>query len=243
MAADQDLLFGRIAVHRQFCTQAQLDEALAVQARSRDPIPLGHILRDEGYISEDQHSQVLAIQRQNLSAVDPVSKASRESTLLGRLAVREKFMTEANVNACLRLQGREGEKRSIGEIMVAQGHLRPEQLQQLLSMQHKWIMSCAPCRLSFTVLSIARSKKILCPRCKAPLQEGKPGDSVRTDADLETSVSIELKKAAAKKASPVGSSSVRLVKMTCPMCSTPFAEPVDTKGRVDCPRCRSSFSA
>jgi len=34
-----------------------------------------------------------------------------------------------------------------------------------------------------------------------------------------------------------------MVKMTCPMCSKPFCEPVDSKGRVDCPHCYSTFSA
>jgi protein-arginine kinase activator protein McsA len=39
------------------------------------------------------------------------------------------------------------------------------------------------------------------------------------------------------------SASMRKVKMKCPICAIDFHEPVDSKGRVDCPSCFSSFSA
>jgi len=244
LGADQDLLFGQIALKRKFCTQEQLNKCLALQAGSKDGLPLGQLLRREGYISEEQHSEILRLQRRNLSVVDPVSQASKEATLIGRLAVREKLMSEKDVNLCLRLQAKEGEKRTIGEIMVAQGYLTPPQLKTLLGKQLKRIMSCPKCRLSFTVLSVIRAKNNNYPRCKGTLEEGKPSDSVRTDADLETSVSNRLRKEKAKPApSPTPNSSVRMVKMNCPMCAKPFCEPVDSKGRVDCPFCLSSFSA
>ena len=68
-----------------------------------------------------------------MMAVDPVQKLSKETILLGKLAVREKFMSERDVNLCLRLQAKEGEKRSIGEVMVEQGYLTPEQLKRRAS--------------------------------------------------------------------------------------------------------------
>jgi len=244
VGADQDLLFGKIAVNRKYCTAADLDKCIALQANSRDRVPLGQILRSEGYITEDQHSEILAIQRRNLTVIDPVSRMSKESILLGKLAVREGYMNEEQVNTCLRLQAKDGEKRSIGEIMVEQGLLTPAQLKTLLSKQHKRIMSCAKCKLSFTVLSTTHAKVVPCPRCKGPLKEGKPTDSVRTDAHLETSTTNRIRKESQKtepKSDLTGS--IRMVKMTCPMCSKPFCEPVDSKGRVDCPHCFSTFSA
>ena len=243
MGADQDLLFGKIAAGRKFCTTAQLDECIAIQSRSRDRVPLGQILLREGFISDEQHSEVLAIQRRNLNAIDPVVKVARESILIGKMAVRDKIMSEADVNTCLQLQARDGEKRSIGEIMVEQRFLSPEQLKGLLSKQRKRIMSCSTCKLSFTVLSSTQAKVVSCPRCKGALQEGKSTDSVRTDAHLETSTSNRLHQEAKASAPPEGAGSMRLVKMTCPMCAKPFCEPVDSKGRVDCPSCLSTFSA
>jgi len=246
VGADQDLLFGRIALHRKFCTQAQLDECILLQTHSPDPIPLGQFLLREGYLTEEQHSEILTLQRKRLSVIDPVQKVSKESILLGRLALRDKLLSEADLNACLRLQAQPGEKRSIGEILVAQGHLKPDQVKALLARQQKKIMNCPTCRLSFTVLTVSKSKVIACPRCKGPLADGKPTESVRTDAQIETKVASKMKQeaakpAAAEKDAPTGS--FRLIKMTCPMCGKPFEEPVDSKGRVDCPNCQSSFSA
>jgi len=245
VGADQDLLFGKIALNRKFLTQAQLDECVAIQARSRDRMPLGQILKSEGYITEDQHSEILAIQRKNMAVVDPVQKLSKESLLLGKLAIRERLMSERDVNLCLRLQAKEGEKRSIGEVMVEQGYLTPEQLKRLLAKQQKKIMSCPTCKLSFTVLSISKNKVVPCPRCKGPLKDGKPSESVRTDAQLDTAISRRIRKENAPPAAPAPSpsSSVRMLKMKCPICSVDFNEPVDSKGRVDCPSCFSSFSA
>ena len=128
MGADRDLLFGRIAVAKKFCTQEQLDKCLILQANSRDRVPLGQILRREGYISDDQHSKILELQRQQFSTPDPVSKISKEAILLGKLAVRMKLLSEGDLNVCLRMQAQPGEKRTIGEILVAMGYLKPEQV-------------------------------------------------------------------------------------------------------------------
>lgn len=246
MGADQDLLFGKIAVARNYCTQDQVDKCLILQANSRDRIPLGQLLRTEGYISDDQHSKILQLQRKQLSAPDPVHNVSKEAILLGKLAVRMNLISEDDLNSCLRLQAQPGEKRTIGEILVAMRFLKPEQVKALLSRQKKKIMSCESCGLSFTVLTTSRNKFIACPKCKGVLREGKSSDSVRTDADLETSTANQIRKSA-KKAPPQEnsslSSSVKMVTMTCPMCAKPFCEPVDSKGRVDCPHCMSSFSA
>jgi DNA-directed RNA polymerase subunit RPC12/RpoP len=238
VGADQDLLFGRIALHRKFCTQEQLDACLFLQANSRDQVPIGQFLLREGYLTEDQHVEILTQQRKRLAAIDPIHKVPKEAVLLGRLALKEQLLTEVDLNVCLRLQAQSGEKRTIGEILVAEGYLTPDQVKALLARQQKKIMNCMKCLLSFTVLTVSKTKVILCPRCKGPLAEGKPSESVRTDAELETAVAATL-----KKAEPKANESVRMVKMTCPMCGKPFVEPVDSKGRVNCPRCQSSFSA
>ena len=245
VGADQDLLFGKIAASRKYCTADQIEKCVAIQAKTPDRLPLGQILVSEGYITQDQHSEILGIQRRNMAAIDPVNKVSKESLLIGKLAVREGFVSEEKVNACLRIQARDGEKRTIGEIMVQKGFLTSADLKILLSKQHKRIMGCPTCKLSFTVLSTTHAKVVPCPRCKGALQEGKPTDSVRTDAHLETSTSNRIRREA-EKTTPRGfepGGSIRMVKMTCPMCSKPFCEPVDSKGRVDCPHCFSTFSA
>jgi DNA-directed RNA polymerase subunit RPC12/RpoP len=249
VASDQDLFFGKIAVNRRFCTQAQLDKCRILQANSRDRVPLGQLLRSEGYITGEQHDTILTMQRRSLSgAFDPVNKVSKQSILLGKLAVRENLMAEADVNACLRIEAQERGRRTIGQIMVAEGYIGGAELKALLAKQEKRTMSCVPCGLLFTVISMSLSKVVACPRCKGSLIDARP--KAKTDAQIETRVSHKILKENAKKVRPntlpvatKPSESVRMVKMNCPMCAKDFQEPVDSKGRVDCPHCLSSFSA
>ncbi len=244
MPSDSDLLFGKIVVNRGFCTQAQIDAAVAIQSALKDRPPLGRILVDEGRITEDQHSQVLAFQRENMKAIDPLLKKQREAILFGKLAVKEGLLIEAEANECLREQAAAGEKRSLGEIMVERGFLTAGQVKDLLAKQQKKIMSCPVCRLSFTVLTISQAKQVDCPRCKGPLVDGKPTDSTRTDAQFATQILR-----AAKGAAPPGSQSdTRVVpahavkiKVTCIVCDDPFEGPVDSTGRVRCPSCQTLF--
>lgn len=250
MGADLDLFFGTIALQRNYCTQDQIDKAVSLQSEGKDRVPLGQILLSEGFITQEQHSEILAIQRINLSAIDPVHKASKESILLGKLALRDRLMTEEQVNACLQIQARATEKRTLGEIMIQKGYLTPKQLKSLLAKQSKKIMSCATCKLSFTVFTISPGKAVLCPRCRTPLGEGKPTESVTTDAHLDTTMVRLVRQEntpppppAQAKDKAKGDTSIRMVRMKCPMCEKPFQEPVDSKGRVDCPFCHSSFSA
>ncbi|HLY76053.1 MAG TPA: hypothetical protein VKU80_18185, partial [Planctomycetota bacterium] len=242
LVTDQDLLFGKIAVRLKFCTAGEVEKGFALQAQSPDRLPLGQILVGEGLITPEQHSEILTIQRRNTSDIEPVQEASKESIFLGKLAVRERLMTEQNVNSCLRIQALEAERRSLGTIMVEQGYLSPKQLNVLLALQQKKIMSCPKCRLSFTVLTISGGKNVPCPRCRGTLEDGKPTASLRTDAMLNTGVVRMIRQADPQPPPEIRrrtGSSVRMVKMICPICSKPFQEPVDTKGQVDCPNCYS----
>jgi twitching motility protein PilT len=58
-----DLLFGRIALHYKLITREQLQEATAHQARAASPRRLGEILVEKGWITPQQLQQLLAVQR------------------------------------------------------------------------------------------------------------------------------------------------------------------------------------
>jgi DNA-directed RNA polymerase subunit RPC12/RpoP len=246
--ASGELLFGKIAVTRQFCSQAQVDECARLQLQMQSPhrpAPrLGEILLDKGYLSPEQHGKVLAMQRQNLDFVDPLVKKRKESFLFGKLAVREGLATQEEVHECLALQAQAGEKRSLGEIMVEKTYLTSVQVKGLLGRQLKRIMACGSCRLSFTVLSLSQGKRIDCPRCKGPLEEGRPTDSTRTDAEFATQVFR-----AVKAGIPIAKTDTRIIpapankiKVTCVICDAPFEAPLDTTGRVRCPQCHTTFT-
>lgn len=235
MPSDSDLLCGRIAIELGFCTEAQVEKCLRIQAASKTPMPLGRILIDEAALTEDQHSKVLEIQRSRMRRPDPVVKASKEDTLFGTLAVREGWVTREQMNACLRIQGQLDEKRTLGEVLVAERLLTTVQVKALLAKQSKKIMSCAGCRVSFTVHTISRGKSIPCPRCRKPLQDGKPGDSVRTDGDLSSDSVVQAREAEVRpRRGAPGTPS-------CRFCGSSPVGPRAPDGRVECLTCHVRF--
>src|SRR4029077_4480769 len=95
------------------------DECIRIQSYAKSNTALGELLLFKGHISAPQHAKILELQKKNLQAVDPLAKKRKEAQLFGKLAVREGLLTEDEVNDCLREQAREGETRTLGEIMVA----------------------------------------------------------------------------------------------------------------------------
>jgi len=244
VGASGDLLFGKLATGKGYCTQEQVDKCVAIQAADPDRVPLGRILVQEGFLSEEQHSELLALQRKNMIAVDPLHRKTKEATLFGKLAVHEKLVTEEQLNECLRLQARDGEKRTLGEIMVSRGYLNRAQVEQLLGRQLKKIMSCPACQLSFTVVTVAPQKKISCPRCRGELREGKPSDSVRTDAEFATTIVRAMRTEGPKPSPPERPApppGAKRLKVNCIICNNTFEDVVDATGRVRCPSCHVTY--
>lgn len=239
MPSDNDLLFGRIALGQGYCTQAQVDECVQMQTVGETDAAVGELLLFKGFITSEQHARVLEIQQQNLRAREAATPEQKEAGLFGKLAVREGLLSEDEVHECLREQAKDGEKRTLGEIMVDRGHLTPAQVKDLLEKQQKRLMSCPACRLSYTVRSLSQSKQVLCPRCKNPLREGKPSDSTRTDAELATQVLKAVKADLPPAPKPPSS---RHVNALCVICEAVFEGAVDSTGRIRCPSCNSSFT-
>jgi protein-arginine kinase activator protein McsA len=243
MPSNSDLLFGKIALGQGFCTKEQIEWCVAIQATSPDHLPLGRILVNEGYLSEDQHSKVLLIQRKNLAKPDPHSQREKESILFGKLAVREGLLSKEEVNECLKLQAAQGEKRALGEIMIEKGYLSSAQVQALLGKQAKKIMACPACKLTFTVLTISQEKKIGCPRCQRPLEEGAAA-STRSDAEFATrtlrAAKRELPRDALAQSRIILPEALK-VKLRCVICDKYFEQFLDSTGRVRCPSCHSTF--
>jgi uncharacterized protein YbaR (Trm112 family) len=245
MPADEDLLFGKLAIAEGFCTQAQIDECIRMQSYSKSSTALGELLLFKGYLTAPQHAKILELQSRNLQKIDPQVKKQKEAQLFGKLATREGLMSEEDLNECLREQAREGETRSLGEIMVERGYLTVAQVKGLLAKQLKKVMSCPSCNLSFTVLTLTQGKAIDCPRCKGPLREGRALTSTRTDAEFATQVVRTLKAglpAGARSDSRVIPPSAKTVKATCVICDHPFQGALDSTGRLRCPSCKTTFS-
>lgn len=181
--------FGEIAVSLGFCSPEQIRQCLDIQGNTTEHLSLGHSLMREGFISEQQYSQVLKMLRSSLkkggaAPKDPEKRATpgvptpedREDDLLGKLAVREGWLSAADLRACLQGERPGTPRRTLAEILVARGFLTAPRAQELLARVSRRLMFCRACERTFTVLSIAHSKNVACPKCQGSLEEGKLPD-------------------------------------------------------------------
>lgn len=162
---------------------------------------------------------------------------SSEDLLLGKLAVREGLCTQADVDECLRLQAQRDPQPSLGDLLLFKGYLTAPQLKELLARQHKRVMSCTACSLSFTVLTLSDGKSARCPRCKGPLAETPPEGPTRTDAEIATQ-RMKVVPAAPGLVPPAR----KPVKITCVICDAIFNGVPEPSGRIKCPSCQSTFT-
>lgn len=155
-----------------------------------------------------------------------------EDLLLGKLAVREGLCTQEQIDECLGMQTMSRSAAPLGDLLLFKGYLTQLQLKDLLSRQHKKLMACSSCRLSFTVLTLSEGRSARCPRCKGALVESKTGAPTRTDAEFSTQ--------RVRRVAPAMGPKVRL---TCIICDHQFEEAPDSTGRVRCPSCQSTFTS
>jgi len=176
--------FGRVALRLGLCTRSQVERCLRIQSSTDERLSLGQSLLREGFLSEGQFSRVLEAQRADArtraaaSPFDggppalPGSPQNRGNDLLGKLAVREGWITEREVRACLRAANAGATPPPLLEVMVDRGHLDPAGAEALKARLSNRPMYCSACSASFTVLSLARSALVPCPHCRRPLAEG-----------------------------------------------------------------------
>jgi len=173
--------FAEIALSLKFCTSDQIRQCLKIQGDTTENLSLGNSLMREGFISEQQYSQVLQRLRLSLkkgSPAPPVATAptaeDREDELLGKLAVREGWLTTTDLQVCL--QSCTTPRRTLAEILVTRGYLTASRARELLARVSRRLMCCRGCERTFTVLSIADSKRVACPQCHGALEDGKLPD-------------------------------------------------------------------
>ncbi len=197
--------FGEIAVSLGFCTSVQVRRCLQIQKDTTEDLSLGHSLLREGFISNEQYSQVLALVRSNLRRssrgqtenppahppehlmkAEAPTTDDRQEELLGTLAVREGWLTAAELKACLRVEAPGALRRTLAEILVTRGHVTASRAQDLLARVSRREMHCPACNKAFTVLSIANTREVACPGGCGRLEEGKRPDRPPSKDPLAT---------------------------------------------------------
>jgi twitching motility protein PilT len=65
--------------------------------------------------------------------------STADDVLFGRIALHYKLITREQMVEASQFQAREGGERRLGEILVAQGHLTPRQVEQVLAVQRDYV--------------------------------------------------------------------------------------------------------
>lgn len=242
MPSDAEKLLGAIALKLNYIDQKTLDAAVKVQETAPSK-PLGEILMERKVINQKQLDHLLKLQSDRMQSVDPRLKKRKESVLFGKLVVTQKLATLEQVNECLRLQAQDrGTGRTLGEVMVEKGYIKPEDVRRVLGSQKKKTMRCEVCNLNYTVMTTTGSTKVKCPKCKGLLIEQKKGESIKPDAEFGTMIAraVDLQLAPPKVAR--AASSTNMMRTRCVICDNEFVGTLDSTGRIRCPKCHSIFT-
>jgi len=173
MQPSNRLLVGQIALDLQLLTRDQLQECLDFQAGQAQPKPVGTLLVQNGFLTEEQLGRVMEEQKRRLAESVPFAPAPRGELSFGRLLVQGGHASQERVNEALRAQqdlADRGIRKRLGELLVESGHLASEVVPALLKLQGKALMSCTFCGTHINVIrSIAEGYP--CRRCGMPLAE------------------------------------------------------------------------
>lgn len=127
-----DQLFGEIAVRLFMATRRDVDRALKAQNEARavgaEP-SIGEVMIGLDMLSENQVNAILKAQE--------VYDDRSVETLYGNLAIKNGFITKADLQFALRIQERTGRRLRIGEVLVKKAFVSWEQHEALLRAQER----------------------------------------------------------------------------------------------------------
>ncbi|MEW6668754.1 MAG: FapA family protein [Thermodesulfobacteriota bacterium] len=135
-ASDPNLLLGNLLIKYKYASEAQVREALAVQAKERKEgrgSPLGEILLRKGVINQNQLSCLISIQE--------LVEARETDLRFGTLAMQNGFVTQAQIDRALEEQKKVFKAarsvRRIGDLLVEMGAMTQEQRDAILKSQSR----------------------------------------------------------------------------------------------------------
>jgi len=134
----EEVLFGRIAMVNGYISREQLIECLTYQAKEAPAEFLGDILLEHDYIDLEQVLSVLLLQQENLERQVGSIECRRRDILFGNLCIKKGFVDKEDIYKALRQQAvheRDGEHKSIGQILMDQEKLTEEQVAEVLEEQ------------------------------------------------------------------------------------------------------------
>jgi hypothetical protein len=144
-----DSFFGSIALKNRYLSREQLTRALRVQwekTRDGDGPTLGEVCRMLGFLREDQVNAVVWAQQK--------SEVLLEDSLLGKVCVRNRLVTHAQLDEALEDQRALDHTVRLGDLLCEKGFIDRQQLHAALKAQ--------------TRLKSGRLKPVIVPPVKPP---------------------------------------------------------------------------
>jgi hypothetical protein len=173
MQPRNSLLIGQIALDLKLITREKLQQCLDLQAGQAKPRPIGALLVQEGFLTEEALARAIEEQRRRLEDSVPFATARKADASFGRLLVLGGHATQEHVNEALRAQqdlADRGVRKRLGELLVDSGRLPFEKVFVILKQQGKVLMSCTFCGTHLNVIQ-AIAEGYPCRRCGMPLEE------------------------------------------------------------------------
>jgi Zn ribbon nucleic-acid-binding protein len=172
MLTKADILFGKIAIKAGMCSEEQIDECVRLQEEMEQRKPLGMIMLEKSYITEEQLQRIIEIQKQNLQEKAINSRTKRDDGMFGRIVLKLGFASEEQVHDAVRIQAKIEEDifLRLGEIMVKKGYLTNEQVSAVLEYQRTKIVVCPDCQTQFNVIMFTEGTELRCYKCGAHLK-------------------------------------------------------------------------
>ncbi len=184
--ASDEFLFGKLALKMGYVTTEQLQRMVDHQhAQGSEPKKLGELLLEHDVMTAEEVEHVLHCQDVLLSKPHPRRPANVRESLLGRMAVKYGYLTESQLNRCVRMQELRrggGSDDRLGQVLVDQEHLTEEDIVLLLKMQHQDIARCPHCERMYNTTR-RTGQTVTCPYCGTFLEVQKHPDSIEVDGD------------------------------------------------------------
>lgn len=167
-----DALFGQIAMRLGIVSRKQLEEALELQRFASQHKPLGLILMEMKYVTQQDLERIVEAQKALASQAESRAKAVREDTLFGKVAIRLGACTEEQLAECLAMQEQLPKDRfmRLGDIMIIKGVLTVDQVRKILDTQRGLILYCPQCDTQYNVVMFRPGASIQCYRCGTALR-------------------------------------------------------------------------
>lgn len=187
----EDIIFGRIAVLNHFISEEQYKEAIATQQSSSKLRPLGMILLEKEYITQEQLKAILELQKKKMPRPAINREERQEDIIFAYLAVAHHYVTVQVVYECLQLQNKlvkKGLYFRLSELLINMHYISVQDVEKIIEIQNQRIIECPQCRIRYNTAGFKGSSQLSCKRCNYSFQIPTASDECESVGNFYTAL-------------------------------------------------------